>query len=96
MTKQPLTRINYNIPMGLYERLVSTSEREDRPLTTIVVCALEAYISQSDWTSAGVSPERLNASPTLIILTYTLQRLWKQGWNDTKGPPARATGRPRR
>ena len=79
MTKQPLTRINYNIPMGLYQRLVSTSEREGRPLTTIVVCALEAYISQSDWTSAGVSPERLNASPTLIILTYTLQRLWKQG-----------------
>ena len=96
MTKQPLTRINYNIPMGLYERLVSTSKREDRPLTTIGVCALEAYISQSDWTSAGESPERLNASPTLIILTYTLQRLWKQGGNDTKGPPARATGRPRR
>jgi hypothetical protein len=49
MTKQPLTRINYNIPMGLYERLVST------------------------------------------------QRLWKQGGgNDTKGPPARATGWPRR
>jgi hypothetical protein len=50
MTKQPLTRINYNIPMGLYERLVSTSEREDRPLTTIVVRALEAYISQSERT----------------------------------------------
>jgi hypothetical protein len=47
MTKQPLTRINYNIPMGLYERPVSTSEREDRPLTTIVVCALEAYMPQN-------------------------------------------------
>ena len=66
MTEQPLTRVNFNIPMNLYESLISTSEREDRPLTTIVVCALEAYISQSDWTSAGVSPERLNASPTLI------------------------------
>ena len=48
MTRQPLTRINYNIPMSLYERLVSTSEREDRPLTTIVVRVLEAYISQSE------------------------------------------------
>ena len=95
MTGQ-LTRVNFNIPVNLNERLHATAQREDRPLTTIVVCALEAYISQSDWTSAGVSPERLNASPTLIILTYTLQRLWKQGWNDTKGPPARATGRPRR
>jgi predicted DNA-binding protein len=50
MTKQPLTRINYNVPMDLYERLFSTSEREDRPLTTIVVRALEAYISQSERT----------------------------------------------
>jgi len=61
MSKQPLTRINYNIPMGLYERLVSTSEREDRPLTTIVVRTLEAYISQLERT--GPQPVYLQSGP---------------------------------
>ena len=44
MAKQPLTRINYNIPVNLNERLHATAQREDRPLTTILVRALEAYI----------------------------------------------------
>jgi hypothetical protein len=50
MTKQPLTRINCNIPMDLSERLHATAQREDRLLTTILIRALEVYLSQSERT----------------------------------------------
>jgi predicted DNA-binding protein len=49
MTGQ-LARVNFNIPVNLNERLHATAQREDRSLTTILVRALEAYISQSERT----------------------------------------------
>ena len=49
MTGQ-LTRVNFNIPVNLNERLHATAQREDRPLTTILVRTLEVYMSQSEQT----------------------------------------------
>ena len=66
MTKQPLTRINYNIPVNLNERLHATAQREDRPLTTILARALEAYISQSERT--GPQPVHLQSGSVPRVL----------------------------
>ena len=43
MTRQR-AHVNFNIMVSLNERLHATAQREGRPLTTILVRALEAYI----------------------------------------------------
>jgi hypothetical protein len=46
--KQPLRRINQNVPGELYNRLAATALREDRTKTSILIRALQAYVGASE------------------------------------------------
>jgi hypothetical protein len=55
-SRKPLRRINQNVPEDLYDRLAQTAVREDRTKSTIVVRALELYLSQSEEDSSRLRP----------------------------------------
>jgi hypothetical protein len=46
--RNPLRRINQNVPKSLYERLAETALREDRTKSAVLVRALEAYVEASE------------------------------------------------